>query len=76
MCFMLVLTHGVLFRPYCIEEIFVAATLKKPVLLVCETDEKYHPFVFKQWKEECKKAGGDHAWCLAELSKVEMSQFN
>ena len=69
-CFMLVLTRGVLFRPYCIEEIFVAANLQKDVVLVCETEERFHAFKYAEWKEQCKTSK-EHAWCLAELAKVE-----
>jgi len=69
-CFMLVLTHGVLFRPYCIEEIFVAAELEKDVVLVCETEARFNPFNYDEWTQECKTSD-EHAWCLDELAKVE-----
>eukprot|EP01043_Picozoa_sp_COSAG02_P024621 COSAG02_NODE_1352_length_13107_cov_1461.050584_2_plen_1432_part_00 len=69
-CFMLVLTHGVLFRPYCIEEIFVAAKLEKDVVLVCETEARFHAFNYDEWSSECKTSK-QYAWCLAELAKVE-----
>jgi hypothetical protein len=69
-CFMLVLTHGVLYRPYCIEEIFVAASLKKDVMLVCETEARFHAFSYDEWDAE-RKSSKEHAWCLSELAKVE-----
>ena len=67
-CFILVLTHGVLFRPYCIEEIFVAAKLEKDVMLVCETEPRFNPFNYDEWTQECKTSD-EHAWCLEELAK-------
>jgi hypothetical protein len=35
---LLVLTRGVLFRPYCVAEIFEAIVAEKPIVLVSEVD--------------------------------------
>eukprot|EP01048_Picozoa_sp_COSAG05_P005277 COSAG05_NODE_309_length_11646_cov_7.176929_4_plen_1176_part_00 len=56
-CFVLVLTKGVLFRPYCIEEIFMAVKLRKPVVLIVEQDPKYSPWSYEDWRNECTGVG-------------------
>ena len=71
-CFVLVLTSGVLFRPYCIDEIFMAVSLHKPAVLIVEQDPKYSPWSYDELRRECAGgAGSDYQWCRAELAKVE-----
>ena len=69
--FLLVLTEGVLFRPYCVKEICWAIDDAKPVLLLAEEDERFHPFVFDEWSTAWQAGNSDFDWCLSALTKLE-----
>lgn len=69
-CFLLVLTAGVLFRPYCIEEIAVAHESQKPVVLLVEEDPKYNPFCYESWRQRWVAGDADFEWCLSELTAM------
>ena len=70
-CFLLVLTAGVLFRPYCIEEIHMALVLHKPVIIVAEQDPRLAAFVYHEWCSKWKPADSDYSECVSRLASME-----
>jgi serine/threonine protein kinase len=67
---LLVLTKGVLFRFYCIAEIFEAITAQKRIVLVSEEDPRLPDrWDFPAWERDWGAGdGSDYAWCRQQLT--------
>ena len=70
-CFVLILTRGVMFRPYCIEEIHHAFVHKNKVQLIVEEDPKFDKFDFDEWQMQWNESNSDYEWCVSTLADME-----
>ena len=51
-CFILYLTHDVLTRVYCLLEIWTAMQAGKFIVILAESENRFHPWSYVHWKND------------------------
>ena len=62
--FVFFLTTSVLSRPFCVMEFECALALRKPVLLLRETEERYAPWSYERWRANQAWDPAARAWAV------------